>query len=76
MNLFRKKGKYFIIIKDDRDKIVGFLLCNIEKEKLFCMIELIVVDENYKGKGYGSKLLKIFERFVYNNGIFNIVVGI
>lgn len=75
MNSFRKKGKYFITIKDDRDKIAGFLLCNIEKEKSLCTIELIAVDENYKGKGYGSKLLKILERFVHNNGILNIVVG-
>ncbi len=71
-NSFNKGNKYFCVYKID-SKVVGYLLFSIEDMTL--TIELIAVDNNYKGKGIGKRLVNKVENFAYLNNINIMKVG-
>lgn len=71
---FNKPGKYFVISKQ-HEIIAGFLLFSISKEEFSATIELIAVDEAYRGCKVGKSLILAMEAFTCARGIEKIKVG-
>jgi ribosomal protein S18 acetylase RimI-like enzyme len=71
---FNKPEKYFVIIKRNT-QIAGYLLFSINLKDLFATIELIAVDEVFRGHNIGKSLITGLETFVYEKGIKTIKVG-
>ena len=55
--------KYYYIVAEEKDKIVGFGQAEI-KSKDFGVLELIYVDKKFTKKGIGLKLLKELEKWL------------
>ncbi|TYP75662.1 GNAT family N-acetyltransferase [Paenibacillus methanolicus] len=72
-NAFNQLERYFAVAELDNNS-VGFLLFSIVS-KQHAIIELIAVDENYKGKRVGKALIDAFESYVALRGVEYIRVG-
>lgn len=71
---FDKTEKYFVITKRNNE-IAGYLLFSMNFEYSFATIELIAVDETFRGKNIGKSLITELESFTYEKGIRLIKVG-
>lgn len=71
---FGQESKYFVICERDK-QIAGYILCSLNEEQHYCVIELIAVDEKYQGQRVGKSLVQILETFVIDKGINIIKVG-
>lgn len=60
---FLKEDKYFLCYYDDF-KIVGYILFTIDTTKEKCIIELIAVDKNRKGKNIGTGMIKYLRKYL------------
>lgn len=69
---FEKPEKYFVIAKKN-NKVAGYLLFNLENS--FATIELIAVDEVFRGQNISKSLIAGLEFFAYEKGINSIKVG-
>ena len=49
-------------------KVAGFVACKIDREKNIGWIDLIAVDEHFRGKGYGMRLLESAKSYFYQKG--------
>ncbi|MEH7116830.1 GNAT family N-acetyltransferase [Neobacillus vireti] len=71
---FDKSDKYFVITKRENE-IAGYMLFSINVEDRTSTIELIAVDDKFKGKKVGKSLVSGLESFLYRNNIKKIKVG-
>jgi ribosomal protein S18 acetylase RimI-like enzyme len=71
---FKKENKYFVISKI-HDLIAGYILFSIANESKTGVIELIAVDEKFRGQRVGKSLLQTMESNVSGKGINKIKVG-
>lgn len=69
---FDKDNKYFVISEIEGD-IAGYILFNITGD--ISNVELIAVEEKYRGKKIGKSLFINMESFLLNHGIKKIIVG-
>ncbi|AMC94056.1 hypothetical protein AOC36_08660 [Erysipelothrix larvae] len=69
---FNQENKFFVI-SEREGNIVGFILFSLDETS--SVIELIAVEEKYKGKRVGKSLIHTMESFVIDQGIKNIKVG-
>lgn len=53
------ENPYNLILKTDEGEVAGGALCYHKYNRLY--LDVLVIDENYKGQGYGSKLMKEVE---------------
>jgi GNAT superfamily N-acetyltransferase len=67
-----------IVLLDDLDNIVGFCVFKIENLKkypeIYPWISDVMILENYRGKGYGKKLLQYGEKYLKELGYNTIYV--
>lgn len=73
-NAFEKKGKYFVISRIN-NQISGFLLFSIEPILSSAVIELLAVDNKFKGKRIGKTLMNKLDVFLKGEDIKQIKVG-
>lgn len=73
-NAFDKSGRFFSITKK-HGVITGFLLFSIDAELSITTIELIAVDEQYRGLRVGKALISGMEHFIKQRNIKKIKVG-
>ena len=73
VNAFNQSDKYFCYHK--AGQIDGFILFSINDEEKSVFLELIAINENTKGKGIGTKLIRVLENFAIENKIYTINVG-
>lgn len=71
---FNKAEKYFIVT-EKQSEIVGYLLFSINFKSCFAIIELIAVDDAFRGQNIGKTLIAGIEDFIYKKGIRSIKVG-
>lgn len=71
---FNKTDKYFVISKR-QGRIAGFLLFSINSEIKTSVIELIAVDDTYRGQNVGKSLIAAMESDVKSKGIESVSVG-
>ena len=73
-NAFRKPGRFFAIIKR-AGVINGYLLFSFNNQTLSSTLELVAIDQDYKGRGIGRLLITSMEYFVAKIGVDTIKVG-
>lgn len=73
-NAFNKPGRYYSITKN-QGVTTGFILFSLDQELSIATIELIAVDEQYRGLGVGKKLISGMESFISQRNIGKIKVG-
>lgn len=71
-NAFGKPGRFFVI-HSTHNLISGFLL--FSASGVASTIELIAIDQNFKGRGVGKSLLRAMEEYVSQRSIETIQVG-
>lgn len=71
-NSFNKEDKYFVVTQKNR-LITGFILFSKDKES--ATIELIAVDENYRGEKIGRSMINHLEEYLIKDNILNLKVG-
>lgn len=71
---FYQKSKYFAVANRDSE-IAGYILLSVNEEEQVATIELIAVDEKFRGKQIGKSLVFAIELFAYDNGLKKIKVG-
>jgi dTDP-4-amino-4,6-dideoxy-D-galactose acyltransferase len=71
---FGQAGKYFVIAKRNGE-VAGYILFSINKLGNSATIELIAVDEKFRGQKVGKSLVSRMESFMHTNGIEKINVG-
>ncbi|AHM57298.1 GCN5-like N-acetyltransferase [Peptoclostridium acidaminophilum DSM 3953] len=71
---FEQTDKYFVITKRN-DEVAGYLLFSIDKANSIATIELIAVDEQFRGQRVGKSLISGLESYIHKKGIENIKVG-
>lgn len=71
---FKQDNKYFVITRRN-EIIAGYILFSQKKEEKSATIELIAVDENFRGQNVGKSLIYGMESFLLNNNIDHIKVG-
>lgn len=71
-NAFDKENKYFVMAQENND-IQGFVLVSIDDTTV--VIELIAVDESYRGQHVGTRLLAAVETFAKKSGCSAVRVG-
>lgn len=69
---FDKENKYFVISERDGN-VAGYILFSIDED--CSVIELIAVEERYKGQKVGKSLILKMESFIMDQGIMKIKVG-
>lgn len=69
---FSQENKYFVISDRGRN-VAGYILFSFIEDS--AVIELIAVDEKYRGQRVGKSLIHTMESFVINRGIKKIKVG-
>ena len=57
-------GAYVYVNEDDRP--VGFLIYSVNEQDKSGFVRFIMVDNTSRGKGYGTAMLKEFQRFAYD----------
>ena len=73
INAFEKPEKYYILSKDEKGIINGFLLCSYFKKT--CVIELISVSKEVSKSGIGTSLFRAVEYTAYQRDCNKIKVG-
>ncbi|MFC5590282.1 GNAT family N-acetyltransferase [Sporosarcina soli] len=73
MNAFGKTDKYFMLSKDEKGIINGFVLCSYFQKT--CLIELISVTKEVSKSGIGTSLFNAVEYQAYQKGCNKIKVG-
>ena len=65
------KNQDLTFVLEDNKKLVGCIFGNIltGNRKKHCMNLAIAILQEYTGKGYGTKLMNILEKYAINNGI-------
>jgi RimJ/RimL family protein N-acetyltransferase len=65
------KNQDLTFVLEDNKKLVGYIFGNIltGNRKKHCMNLAIAILQEYTGKGYGTKLMNILEKYAINNGI-------
>jgi ribosomal protein S18 acetylase RimI-like enzyme len=71
---FERSDKYFVIAKRN-DEVAGYILFSVDQLTHIATIELIAVDEKFRGQRVGKSLISEMQLFAYDNGIHNIKVG-
>lgn len=71
---FNMDNKYFVIAKRNNE-VAGYILFSLNEVAQSATIELIAVDESYRGERVGSSLVSALESFVYEHGVNDIKVG-
>ena len=71
---FDKPDRYFIITKR-QGKIAGYLIFSINLEIYLATIELVAVDDVYKGQNVGKSLIDELKIFACMRGIRSVKVG-
>lgn len=72
-NSFDNPGKNIIVIKNELETVLGFVLVSKRKEQL--VIELIAVNRNEKSKGIGTILVRKAEIYAKRHNLKQIRVG-
>jgi diamine N-acetyltransferase len=80
-SLLNDKINIFIVLEKEKE-IIGFLLAYEEtkghlpfhKKRKYIVIDNIVVDENYRNKGYGEKLLNYIIEYAKNENYNDIML--
>ncbi len=72
-NSFERENKYFSIASYN-DKVIGFLLFSVKGEGE-AIIELLSISNEYRGKGFGKKLVNKTEEKLYELDITKLKVG-
>lgn len=62
-NTFHKSDKFFSIV-EIRGEIAGYLIFNINIDQSCATIELIAVDEEYRGQSIGKSLVASVEKYI------------
>ncbi len=73
-NAFSKQDHYFVIADRNQDT-AGFILFTMNETEKLAIIELIAVDETFRGQKIGKSLITEMERYLYEKGIHTIKVG-
>lgn len=73
-NSFNKSDKYFCYFVNE-NKVLGYILFSIDKNREFIFLELIAVDNKVTRKGIGQQLILELEKFALLNGVNSINVG-
>lgn len=73
-NAFNKPGRYFSIAKR-QGVVAGFLLFSIDTDSSVATVELIAVDEQFRGLQVGKTLISGMEGFICQKNIKKIKVG-
>ena len=71
---FGKPGRYYCI-SERQGRVAGFLLFSIDSETLAATIELIAVDELFRGSKVGKELIAGMETLLFEKRIKSIRVG-
>lgn len=71
---FGQANKYFVTSKRN-DEIAGYILFSMDREQNVATIELIAVDQKFRGQRVGKSLISELESFAYNKEIDFIKVG-
>lgn len=71
---FEKENKYFVICRRD-GQIAGYILFSMNTENQTSTIELIAVDEKFRGQRVGKSLLQALESYSAERSIKTIKVG-
>lgn len=71
---FKKENRFFILVRR-QEKVAGFILFSIHKTSKTAIIELISVDEEYRGQKVGKSLILGMESYISKNGVNKIKVG-
>lgn len=71
---FNHKEKYFVIEKKC-EEIAGYILFSVNEAEHTLVIELIAVDEKFRGERVGRSLISAIELFCNENGYKSIRVG-
>lgn len=71
---FNQDNKYFVVANRNNE-VAGYILFSMNKEKQAVTIELIAVDEKFRGQRVGKSLISVVESLAYKNEIKNIKVG-
>jgi GNAT superfamily N-acetyltransferase len=71
---FDKEDKYFVVSKSN-DYVLGYLLFSINNDISTAIIELLAVNENYRGNQIGTSLINQLEMFLLQHEIKKIQVG-
>lgn len=71
---FGREDKYFAIYYKGNE-IAGYVLFNLNIEAGYATIELIAVDEKFRGRGIGKAMLAAVERYIAGMGFTGLRVG-
>lgn len=72
-NAFGKPGRFFTVIKEE--EVMGYLLFSLNHSSLVTTIELLAIDQKYKGNGVGKLLVRSTESYSSSIGMKTIKVG-
>jgi len=72
-NSFNMKNKYFAIYKDVNSNLCGYALFSFSQAE--CIIELIAVSNEAKGRGIGESMFQAVEKTAIEKKAFRICVG-
>jgi dTDP-4-amino-4,6-dideoxy-D-galactose acyltransferase len=74
-NAFGKPGRFFAVIQS-RESVKGFLLFSINHAfSSMAIIELLAINQDFKGQGIGKSLVRSVENYVSSAGVEKIKVG-
>lgn len=73
-NAFGKMGRFFAVIQSD-EEAMGYLLFSLNRTSLVATIELLAIDQKYKGNGAGKSLVRSIENYASSMGMKTIKVG-
>ncbi|NLK63626.1 MAG: GNAT family N-acetyltransferase [Tissierellia bacterium] len=73
INCFNKPDKYFVISRNEKGEIDGFLLHSFSES--VCKVELLAVAKNSAGRGIGTRLFRMTEYDAKRKGCDEIRVG-
>lgn len=55
------------VYADEDNQPIGFLIYTVNAQDKSGFLRFIIVDNTLRGKGYGTEMLREFQRFAYNN---------
>ncbi len=73
-NSVKTPSKLFVLVKE-LESIKGFIIFNVNRNNGIATIELIAVDKDTLGKGYGRAMIKALESYLFNLNISHLKVG-
>ena len=66
------KAKQIVLVAKDRGKIIGFVAGEVNTG--YSLMQLLAVDDKYRGNGIGGRLIKEFEKVSLRRGIRHILL--